>query len=85
MNNLSHVVASLSCNQNYITHGADTFLLIGGPGYLLNKAGIKTLVTEAIPQCRYKHTGSSAEDFYVARCLDRAGVWPLYTAHEDGE
>ena len=55
----------------------------GGPGYLLNKAALKTLITKALPSCVHKHRKSSAEDVYVSECLKAVGVWPFMTMDDE--
>ena len=56
----------------------------GGPGYLLNKAGLKALM-DAIRKCRYKYSQEmSAEDWVVSACLQKKGILPFYTLDEHG-
>jgi glycoprotein-N-acetylgalactosamine 3-beta-galactosyltransferase len=55
----------------------------GGPGYTLNKAALKMLVVEGIPQHFTGHV-SSAEDAVVARILRQYQIYPYETKDEHG-
>ena len=58
--------------------------IAGGSGYVLNKAGLKTLITSAIPHCQpYKHEQTSEEDVVITKCLRDSGVWPFITMDEE--
>ena len=54
----------------------------GGPGYLLNKAGLKSLV-HAIRKCQYKYAQMPAEDWATSACLQKNAIWPFYTLDEN--
>jgi glycoprotein-N-acetylgalactosamine 3-beta-galactosyltransferase len=55
----------------------------GGPGYTLNKAALKTLVVNGLPQFNV-HEASFAEDLVIGRMLRKLGVYPYETKDESG-
>jgi len=75
----------LFLGQRFLNNGDYDFLYnSGGPGYVLNKAALKVLVTSALPNCQYRHMRTPSEDVAISKCLQPSGVFPFYTLDEDG-
>ena len=58
----------------------------GGPGYVLNKAGLKSLIVESIPYWDpyFVHRRTATEDVMVSKVLQEVRrVFPFYTLDEN--
>ena len=51
----------------------DQMFISGGSGYTMNKAALKTLVVDGLPNC-FPHVHTSMEDVMVARCFKQVCV-----------
>lgn len=51
----------------------------GGPGYTLNKAALKLLVVEILPNIDFAHVEAPEEDWYIAEAFRTRSVYPYDT------
>ena len=78
-----YIIIVLLDSFHFISSLSLSLLLVGGPGYIMNRVALRRLhhqLTSSPVSCM-ESASTSSEDVFVSHCLMQTGVEPLQSCH----